>query len=90
LEAIAVDFPEVIAAVRGRGLMLGVEVRREGVGGALMSELLHRHVLALWTLNNERVIRMIPPVTIPVEVIHDVLSEVRSAAKTVAEIAEEL
>lgn len=90
LEAIAAEFPEVISQVRGRGLMLGMETPREGVGGALMSELLHRHVLALWTLNNERVIRMIPPVPIPEEVLGEVLVAVHDAAREVAAIAEDL
>ncbi len=90
LRAIQREFPEVISDVRGRGLMLGLETAREGVGGMLMSELLHRHVLALWTLNNERVLRMIPPVVIPMEALEDVLRLVREAAAEVAAVAAEL
>jgi putrescine aminotransferase len=84
------EFPEVISEVRGRGLMLGLETAREGVGGMLMSELLHRKVLALWTLNNERVLRMIPPIVIPIETIEEVLRTVREAAAEVALVAADL
>ncbi len=90
LRRIQEEFPTVISEVRGRGLMLGVESAREGVGGMLMSELLHRKVLALWTLNNERVLRMIPPIVIPMEAIEEVLSRVREAAAEVALVAADL
>ena len=56
----------------------------------LMSELLHRHVLALWTLNNERVLRMIPPVIISEETIAETLGQIREAAAQVALVAEDL
>jgi len=90
LEAIAAEFPEVISAVRGRGLMLGIEAPREGVGGMLMSELLHHRVLALWTLNNERVLRMIPPIVISEETIAETLGQIRAAAAEAALVAEDL
>ncbi len=90
LEAIAQEFPQVVSQVRGRGLMLGIECPREGVGGMLMSELLHRHVLALWTLNNERVLRMIPPIVISEETIAETLGLIREAAAEAALVAEDL
>ncbi len=90
LEAIAAEFPQVISEVRGRGLMLGIACPREGVGGMLMSELLHRHVLALWTLNNERVLRMIPPIVISEETIAETLGKIREAAAEAALVAEDL
>ncbi|MDA8346112.1 MAG: aspartate aminotransferase family protein [Thermaerobacter sp.] len=90
LRSIQREFPEVISEVRGRGLMLGLETAREGVGGMLMSELLHRRVLALWTLNNERVLRMIPPIVIPLEALEEVLRNIREAAAEVALVAADL
>jgi len=90
LEALQEEFPTVISDVRGRGLMLGLETPREGVGGMLMSELLHRHILALWTLNNERVLRMLPPVVIAKETIAEVLGVLREACGQVAMVAEDL
>jgi len=59
------EFPHLIAQVRGLGLMIGVELRREDLAGALISELLKRNLLAVYTLNQPNVIRLEPPLTIP-------------------------
>jgi putrescine aminotransferase len=56
--------PEVIADVRGAGLLVGVELRREGYGGSIIPELLKRGVTAAWTLNQQRVIRLEPPLIV--------------------------
>jgi len=56
--------PEVIADVRGIGLLTGVELRSEGYGGAIIPELLKRGVTAAWTLNQQRVIRLEPPLLV--------------------------
>jgi putrescine aminotransferase len=56
--------PEVIAEVRGAGLLVGVELRSEGYGGTIIPELLKRGVTAAWTLNQQRVIRLEPPLIV--------------------------
>ncbi len=56
--------PGVIADVRGVGLLVGVELRSEGYGGAIIPELLKRGVTAAWTLNQQRVIRLEPPLVV--------------------------
>jgi putrescine aminotransferase len=56
--------PEVIADVRGAGLLVGVELRSEGYGGSIIPELLKRGVTAAWTLNQQRVIRLEPPLIV--------------------------
>jgi putrescine aminotransferase len=56
--------PAVIADVRGAGLLVGVELRDEGYGGAIIPELLKRGVTAAWTLNAQRVIRLEPPLIV--------------------------
>lgn len=55
------EYPEMIVAARGRGLLLGVELASESLGGFVMSECLKRDVLVAYTLNNPRVIRIEPP-----------------------------
>jgi putrescine aminotransferase len=57
-------FPAVIADVRGAGLLVGVELRSEGYGGTIIPELLKRGVTAAWTLNQQRVIRLEPPLVV--------------------------
>jgi putrescine aminotransferase len=60
-QAVAARYPDVVAVVRGRGLLVGIELRVEGYGGAVVAELLKRRVTAAWTLNMQRVIRLEPP-----------------------------
>lgn len=62
--AIAARFPDAIAEVRGVGLLVGVELRNEGYGGTIIPELLKRGVTAAWTLNQQRVIRLEPPLIV--------------------------
>jgi putrescine aminotransferase len=62
--AIARRYPQAIAAVRGAGLLVGVELRDEGYGGTIIPELLKRGVTAAWTLNQQRVIRLEPPLIV--------------------------
>jgi putrescine aminotransferase len=62
--AIAARYPDAIAAVRGLGLLVGVELRNEGYGGTIIPELLKRGVTAAWTLNQQRVIRLEPPLIV--------------------------
>ncbi len=64
LADLAARYPRTVREVRGKGLMIGLEMTREGAGGALMASLLARRVLAVHTLNNERVIRVMPPLVI--------------------------
>jgi putrescine aminotransferase len=64
VRAIMMRRPEVIADVRGAGLLVGVELRREGYGGSIIPELLKRGVTAAWTLNQQRVIRLEPPLIV--------------------------
>jgi putrescine aminotransferase len=62
--AIAAAYPDVISDVRGAGLLVGVELRREGYGGTIIPEMLKRGVTAAWTLNQQRVIRLEPPLIV--------------------------
>ena len=62
--AIARLFPDVISEVRGAGLLVGVELRHEGYGGAIIPEMLRHGVTAAWTLNQQRVIRLEPPLIV--------------------------
>jgi putrescine aminotransferase len=62
--AIAAKYPDVISDVRGAGLLVGVELQREGYGGTIIPEMLKRGVTAAWTLNQQRVIRLEPPLIV--------------------------
>ncbi len=62
--AIQARYPAAIAAVRGAGLLVGVELTSEGYAGTIIPELLKRGVTAAWTLNAQRVIRLEPPLIV--------------------------
>jgi putrescine aminotransferase len=64
LEELAARFPRIIQEVRGRGLLIGVELTREGLGGVIVPEMVRHGVAAGYTLNMPRVIRFEPPLII--------------------------
>ena len=90
LEAIATEYPSVIKEVRGRGMMIGIELTKEGAGGMLMSLMINQHIIVAYTLNNPKVIRMEPPLIMPKEVIDHVLEAFRGAVKETADVIEDL
>lgn len=64
LRMLADRYPGTVQEMRGRGLMIGIEFANEEIGGVVMSELIHQGVLTAFALNNLRVTRMEPPLTI--------------------------
>ncbi|MEW5884674.1 MAG: aspartate aminotransferase family protein [Armatimonadota bacterium] len=64
LGQVASTRPDLIAEVRGIGLMLGVEFAMDEVAELVIAHLLKRGVIAAYTLNNPRVIRFEPPLII--------------------------
>ncbi len=64
LRTLPEQFPGVVREVRGMGLMAGVEFELDDVGKLVISGLNHRGVIAAYTLNNPRVIRMEPPLIV--------------------------
>lgn len=90
LRELARQYPEVIAEVRGQGLMIGLDLSKEGVGGMLMNELISHGVLAAYTLNNPKVIRMEPPLTIESEQLDRVMSVLTAAVAAAQDVIEDL
>ena len=58
------EYPQVVREVRGLGLLVGVELTHEGYGGWIIPEMLKAGVTAAWTLNQQRVIRLEPPLIV--------------------------
>ncbi|MCE5285039.1 MAG: aminotransferase class III-fold pyridoxal phosphate-dependent enzyme [Pelosinus sp.] len=90
LHILAKEYPEVIAAVRGKGLMIGVELTKEGIGGFLMSELISREILVAYTLNNPLVIRIEPPLNIGRGTIDKVLKAFAEAVAMAKDMLDDL
>jgi putrescine aminotransferase len=64
LREVASRHPEIVREVRGRGLMVGVELTEERFGGCVMLEMAHRGVICVYTLNMPRVMRFEPPLIV--------------------------
>ena len=63
------QFPQIIRDVRGRGLLIGVEIIDAKVGESLARRMFDRNVLIAYTLNKPEVIRIEPPLIITRELI---------------------
>jgi putrescine aminotransferase len=62
IERIARDnCPELVAGVRGQGLLIGVELIEAGLAGELLIELFNHGVVANHSMNSSSVVRFTPP-----------------------------
>lgn len=72
-------FPDVIQEVRGLGLLIGLELTDEALGGVLMPAMLRQGVLVAYTLNNPRVVRFEPPLIIQTKELGQVADALENA-----------
>jgi putrescine aminotransferase len=79
--AVADAYPEVIREVRGRGLLVGAELRNQGYGGMIIPEMLKAGVTAAWTLNAQHVIRLEPPLIVTPEEVDRALEALRAGVR---------
>ncbi len=84
------EYPEVISEVRGRGLLIGLDLATEGVGGMFISELFAAGVIVVHSLNNHKVIRVMPPAVITEGQCDRVLEAVAGAARAASAVGGEL
>jgi len=77
-QAIARESPEVVREARGMGLLVGVELTSAGYGGYIIPEMLKAGVTAAWTLNQQSVIRLEPPLVVTAAEIDRALSALRA------------
>jgi putrescine aminotransferase len=83
--AIAREYPGVIREARGLGLLVGVELTHEGYGGYIIPEMLKLGVTAAWTLNQQRVIRLEPPLIVTPSEVDRALAALRHGVDTAFE-----
>ncbi len=69
LEALREQYPEVIADVRGRGLLTGIGFTNASGGLMVLSELFERGVLVIPSLMDWTVMRITPPLNIDMEIL---------------------
>jgi putrescine aminotransferase len=64
LKEVARNYPDIIAEVRGNGLMIGMEFTTDDACEFVILGLKSRGILSAFTLNNPKVIRVQPPLII--------------------------
>eukprot|EP00455_Lapot_gusevi_P021524 TRINITY_DN2256_c0_g1_i2.p1 TRINITY_DN2256_c0_g1~~TRINITY_DN2256_c0_g1_i2.p1 ORF type:complete len:531 (-),score=124.74 TRINITY_DN2256_c0_g1_i2:68-1660(-) len=77
LLALKLQFPDLVADVRGRGLMLGIEFTSNDIGVDFSRGMFARNVLVSGTLVNAKVVRIEPPLTIRSSEIQTVLERAK-------------
>ncbi|MCC6403510.1 MAG: aspartate aminotransferase family protein [Fimbriimonadaceae bacterium] len=82
-EALPLD---LVSDVRGRGLMVGVELAMDEVGELLVAQLLKRGVIVAYTLNNPRVIRLEPPLVVSEDQVGRAVAALREAVLETQEL----
>ncbi|MFE4538983.1 aspartate aminotransferase family protein [Streptomyces scopuliridis] len=58
------NIPDLLVEVRGRGLLIGVELVEAGLAGELLIELFNNGVVANHSMNGSAVVRFTPPATL--------------------------
>lgn len=76
----------LVAEVRGQGLLIGVEFAEDEVGELVIAQMMKRGVIAAYTLNNPRVIRMEPPFLVTDEQIDHAVSCLKDAVAETADL----
>ncbi|MCK8827586.1 aminotransferase class III-fold pyridoxal phosphate-dependent enzyme [Natroniella acetigena] len=87
LKQLAIKYSNVIQEVRGKGLMIGIEFKDESYGGLLISELVKEGVLVAYTLNQQKVVRLEPPLIVVKKELDSVLIKLDRALSKVIELA---
>ena len=65
LRSLQAKHPKVITEVRGKGLLIGIEMKSEAAGAALAERLYAKRILVAYALNKPEVVRIEPPLNIP-------------------------
>lgn len=84
------QYPYMLEEVRGRGMLIGLLLAKEGAGGFLMSRLIDAGVLVAYTLNNPRVIRIEPPLVMNREEADFALKALEKALADTAAVFDDL
>lgn len=69
----------LIKEIRGRGAMLGMELQDAAVTAQVVQRCVERGVLLGWTLHSNSLVRIAPPLTIPLPVLNDALHVILEA-----------
>ncbi len=89
-EQVQREHSDLVAEVRGRGLMVGVEFAMDEVGELVVAQLLKRGLCVAYALNNPRVLRFEPPLIIGENEIQFAVDTLNDAISETSELLSEL
>lgn len=77
-------YPSVLRAVRGRGLLIGLEFPSDAIGYQCAGALFRRGVLVAGTYSKARTIRIEPPLAIPMDLLLELLNRLEDSIQEIA------
>ncbi|HVW68622.1 MAG TPA: aminotransferase class III-fold pyridoxal phosphate-dependent enzyme [Steroidobacteraceae bacterium] len=77
-------YPGVLAEVRGKGLLIGLEFPSDSIGYRCAAGLFKRGVLVAGTYSKARTIRIEPALGIPTQLLHEVLGRIEDTVQEIA------
>jgi putrescine aminotransferase len=86
LQTLSCEFPDILVEVRGKGLLIGMEFPDDDIGFDIAKGLYDRGVLVAGTMLNARVIRIEPPLAIPLDDVNRVLEILRETLLEVQKV----
>lgn len=86
LKALQAQYPQMIKEVRGKGLLAGIEFAEDDVAALVIAGCGRRDLLAAYSLNNPKVVRIEPPLIIPESELDRAVSLIGEAIAETAEM----
>ena len=83
LGALQLRYPQLLSAVRGKGLLIGLEFPSDALGYRCAGALFRRGVLVAGTYSKARNIRIEPPLGIPIELLREMLNRLEDSLKEI-------
>lgn len=83
LRALQARYPQVLAGVSGKGLLIGLEFPSDAIGYQLAGGLFRRGVLVAGTYSKARTIRLEPSLGIPMDLLQEVLNRIEDTFREI-------
>lgn len=64
IQKLAETYPDVVTAVRGKGLMIAMDFVEAGHGGVVLADMIDQHILVGFSFNSPQTVRLEPPLVI--------------------------
>jgi len=83
LRALQARYPQVLASVSGKGLLIGLEFPSDAIGYQFAGGLFRRGVLVAGTYSKARTIRLEPSLGIPMDLLQEVLNRIEDTFREI-------